>query len=266
MADEETLKSPKYASALLTMRALLPAVYVRTDNPGVIPRLANDIFKGRWGFFHSTDPNIPAYQVRSPESSLYHAGQRFPVKNTGHSPLEVITATAACNPLDEQGFTVIQIEEHGVASNTVPDLATKLDEIIKRRFTDPRWMACVWFVGTLPPYQAVPEGMRDDIYPVDLLVGTRHKGEEYPDGRTYDYARKAGMTNPEEIQKLLKEQAGFMGLRVESPSAYKPYIGLTRSEIMMSVNLSCVNTRKTGRTMFDPVTLDSVRHRWTRLG
>jgi Protein of unknown function (DUF2829) len=202
-ADVETMKgNPKYESALLTMRALLPAVYVRTDNPAAIPKLVNDIFKGRWGFFHSTDPTTPSYETpRARHGHAFHAGERRPL-HEGYTPLDVITALAACDPGDEQGFAVIQIEEHGVASNTIPSIATKLDEIVKRRFSDPRWIGCVWFVGTLPPHQVVPEDMRDDLYPVDLLVGTRHKGEG-----TYDYVRKAGLTDPEEIQKLLFEEA-----------------------------------------------------------
>jgi hypothetical protein len=263
MADEETLKSPKYASVLTSMRALLPVVYVRMEHPENLPRLVSDVNK-HWGFFHSTDPNTKSIsrQMYARPGVAYEPGRIWPVKE-GHTPLEVMSATMAANGLDEMCIAVIQIED----ANTIPSIATQVADFVKRRLDDYRWAVQVYFAGNLPPSQAIPEDMRENFYPIDLIEGSRHEG-------TDSRVRKEP-TTPEQARALVADHANALGMTVESPLqgqvsplplAYEPLVGLSRTEIGMSMNMSIVNTRKTGRVMFDPATLDHVRNRWARVG
>jgi hypothetical protein len=172
------------------------------------------------------------------------------------TPKEVLTATLSVGePLDEMGIAVIKVD------GDLGDFALEINTLAERRLNgDNRWITMVFFVGTLPALQAVPEDLRDVFHPMDMIDGIQDEGL---DTRVH----RGGLTDPEEVQRILIDNAAAIGKKAPA-DAYKPFLGMTRLEIQNAMYLSVILTRKdptNPKNPFDPASVLAYHHRWARV-
>jgi hypothetical protein len=255
------------------LRALMPIVYVRTNDTDTIQQDYNDTML--WGVYGTTgDPIHPHPSLPTAEDSEVVRRNKIHViseykhqrRLVNGTPAEVIEYLRTTDPMDKQGLGVITIN----GQSTIESLAEPIRTFYSRRHTDFRWCCLLVFVGTLPAKEAVPMALWDLIFPVDLV-------DPKPDG--VDTRPRPDAAKPEAMQAAFKEIAELAGMKPnpdfpDSPEMFEGLNGLTVFNMYEATALSIIHTRKVPegdknnafKRMLNPATLDMYRNRWARVG